>query len=348
MPEACQTAYRSSTPEIQTKIRRLIEVWKQRNVFEATILEACMTRLDDVDKAKGTSGKKSLMGKSLHSSSSGSGMPKELETLGPLQLTVSKISLDARRTIDTAERDYAQLNDPDVVLPTPPVHAARLTGLIKSLAAAESAVNEIVKARQALITDIERILEINMKELEKEAETMAEMSSRKTMSENKKRDVEDTIMRGLSAENTPELELETGNGNGKRSSSFVDERPEVEELTPEPEDPPVMSGAIPPGEPTTLDDLTSSKSSPINPAVAAALSGFGGGGNTSRIRVASSSSLNGSSAKRRKMSHEEANAVPDMGSMGLDGAYDNPLGDVLANLDADVEELLKQEGAQNL
>ncbi|KAK5239993.1 hypothetical protein LTR40_014117, partial [Exophiala xenobiotica] len=95
MAEAIQTAYRSSPPETQSKIRRVVEVWRTRNVFETPILEAIESRIDEVDKTKGSSGKKTLMGQSLFNSSSSTGMPKELETLGPLQIAVTKEIISA-------------------------------------------------------------------------------------------------------------------------------------------------------------------------------------------------------------------------------------------------------------
>jgi regulator of Ty1 transposition protein 103 len=321
MPEAIQTAYRSSTPEIQTKLRRVTDVWKTRATFEAPILDAIEARLDEVDKSKGSSGgKKTLMGKSLFASSTDKPMPKELESLGPLQTAVTKGTIDARPSIDAAQKEYTTLTDPEIVLPTPPVYAAKLSGLIKQLSHAETAISASIKARQALIADLEKILEINKSALTKDEETFLELGSRKASAESKKRDVEDAIMRGLSS------------SEGDMDSSdptIVDayDRPEVEELTPEPESMPA-------------DDVPSN-----NPAVAAALSGFSDGGYTpGKVRQASNSSLNGQSAKRRKMSHGDDQAVPDLGEMGMEnlGRQGESVGSLLGNLDADVNELLEQ------
>ena len=105
-------------------------------------------------------------------------MPKELETLGPLQTAITKATIDARPLLDTAEREYEKNNDPDVALPSLPVHAANLTGLIKSLAAAESAVNATIKARQALIADLERIISTNKTTLDIEEQSRTVVAER--------------------------------------------------------------------------------------------------------------------------------------------------------------------------
>ncbi|KIW78432.1 hypothetical protein Z517_08268 [Fonsecaea pedrosoi CBS 271.37] len=309
MPEAIQTAYRSSPPEIQGKIRRVVEVWRTRNVFEVPILDAIDARVDEVDKSKGSGGKKTLMGNSLFGSTSSSGaMPKELESLAPLQIAVTKETISARPAIDNAQNEYTKLNDPEAVLPSPPVHAARLSSLIKSLAAAESSVSASIKARKALIADLERILEINKTALAKDEETYLTLESRKTSTEAKKREVEDAIIRGLSSAEAASSEHFGGTGTGGASagndaalndvggnnlsgetaaSHFLSERPEIEEFTDDEGDfmphgmfdqPPPSTAqwdrsAAAPAAPAS-PDLASFR--PNNPAVAAALADFSG------------------------------------------------------------------------
>lgn len=44
--EAAATAYRGATSEVQGKLRRVIEVWRERHVFEVPIQEAIEARID--------------------------------------------------------------------------------------------------------------------------------------------------------------------------------------------------------------------------------------------------------------------------------------------------------------
>ena len=44
--EAMEIAYRGTTPEIQGKIRRVLAVWRDRNIFEPAILGEIDQRLD--------------------------------------------------------------------------------------------------------------------------------------------------------------------------------------------------------------------------------------------------------------------------------------------------------------
>lgn len=244
MPEAAQTTYRSSTTEVQQKIRRLVEVWRARNVFEGPIQDAIEARLDEIDKTR-PAGKKPLMGGSLFGSSSGSGgLPKELESLAPLQLEVSKANLSTASTTNTANAEYDKLNEPNAQLPAPPLHAARLSALLKSLATAESSVAESVKARKALISGLEKILESNRILLSKDERSLEDLQTRRSAMETKRRDVEDNIRRTANAE--PDATYD----NQGRSGSFTSladetDRPEYEALTPPP-----VEAFTPTGSPT--------------------------------------------------------------------------------------------------
>lgn len=44
--EATATAYKGATNEIQQKLKRVVQVWRERNVFEQPIQEAIEARMD--------------------------------------------------------------------------------------------------------------------------------------------------------------------------------------------------------------------------------------------------------------------------------------------------------------
>ncbi len=44
--EASATAYKGATNEVQTKIKRVIEVWRQRLIFEPAIQDAVEARIE--------------------------------------------------------------------------------------------------------------------------------------------------------------------------------------------------------------------------------------------------------------------------------------------------------------
>lgn len=44
--EATATAYKGATSEVQGKLKRVVEVWRQRQIFELPIQEAIESRID--------------------------------------------------------------------------------------------------------------------------------------------------------------------------------------------------------------------------------------------------------------------------------------------------------------
>ncbi|KAA6411691.1 MAG: DUF618 domain-containing [Lasallia pustulata] len=350
--EASATAYKGATTEVQQKIRRVIEVWRQRQIFEQPIQEAVEARIDELDKSR-SSGKKPLLGGSLFSNPSGPSAPLELQPIFPFHIAVSKAVVAATGAASAANLEYDKLTDPNTSTPTPPVHAARLSSLLRSLASAEGAVSESIKARRALVEGLEKLLQTNKTALASEESQHFELVSRKTTIEAKKREVEDGIMRGLSAEPSPPIHGSPGlestpNGKGLRhdSASAEPERPDVEALTPPP-----METLTPVGSPraeglsiltiTTGADLIHEQppnhneaapatSPPLIPATAGSdlLSSFAMPPVRHHPGSPFSNNNSGGAFKKRKL---EA----DYGDFGS--------GDAMEDLDEDVAELLRAE-----
>ncbi|KAJ5772906.1 RNA polymerase II large subunit CTD [Penicillium paradoxum] len=225
--DATSAAYKGSTVDYQQRIRRVVEVWRQRNVFDGAILDAVEARIDELDKARSTTKKQSLGGSFFKDTSSGS-TPTELQPLVPLQVALSKAVIKSNSSSTTATSEFDKLHDPNAPKPTLPVHAARLSSLLKTLANAENSVSEVIKSRRELIDGLEKILQTNRAELSKEEALGAEFSQKKASVDNKKREVEDAIMRGLPSEESSTYPSDNI-GHGDPAG-----RPEIEALTPPP------------------------------------------------------------------------------------------------------------------
>ncbi|KAG5292597.1 DUF618 domain-containing protein [Histoplasma ohiense] len=396
--DATAVAFKGASNDIQRKLRRVIEVWRQRNIFEEPIQQAVEARVDEVDKSK-SSGKKPLLGGSLFASSPGS-IPSELQPLAPLQTAVSKATVSSSAAVTAANTEYDKMNDPLAQVPTPPVHAARLSQLLKSLANAESSVSEIIKSRQCLIQGLEKLLDTNRTALTKEQALVEQLAARKMETEGKKRDVEDAIMRGLSVEDSSMLRgVGSGNDTGNTESTTPSqlgeepERPVIEALTPPPVEDLTPTGSPTQNQPPGVEEYHNNQhqhqhqhqptagigvfthpgqpelpqhqylsEAPILPQQApadgqvtttsittptidltstlAALHGHGqqlSRENPPNANINVGANTNGSSVKKRKVSHPLVHAQQDE-YPGFSAE-----GDVMAELDDDVAELLRQE-----
>jgi regulator of Ty1 transposition protein 103 len=118
-------------------------------------------------------------------------------------------------------------------MPSPPMHAAGLAALVKKLAVAEGAVTESIKARQALVAGLEKLLETNKVKLQHEEAQVLDLRTRKDAIESRKRKVEEAILKGLSAAETNEISA-AAPLPAATTSPAAQERPQMEELTPPP------------------------------------------------------------------------------------------------------------------
>lgn len=180
----------------------------------------------EIDKSRSTTKKQTLGGSFFKDASSGS-TPSELQPIVPLQVALSKAVVSSNPLSTTATSEFNKLHDPAAPRPTLPVHAARLSQLLKSLANAENSVSEVIKSRRALIDGLEKILQTNRAELSKEEALATDLAQKKGLTDTKKRQVEDAILGGMASE-----DASTGPEDSERNDGSS--RPEVEAITPPP------------------------------------------------------------------------------------------------------------------
>lgn len=250
---------------------------------------------------------------------------------------MSKLVLSTRTSVNAANQDFDKLTDPAAVAPSAPVHAARLNGLLKTLANAEGAVAEGIKARKALIDALEKVLETNRISLATEEGQLEMLANRREEVDNKKKEVEDSIMRGF-ASNSPGTPAGPDGSPGSNHTPITPiepDRPEIEALTPPgyPQDPeqPVPEYSID-GTHKDAQSLTTGQpnNSPSQPAAALdLLSSLA----TSYNKPPSAAAGIGSAKKRKLNDNAE---FPDLGGDAMDG------------LDADVAEMLRQDSGDGV
>lgn len=132
----------------------------------------------------------------------------------------------AKNSLNTANADYEKLADPAATTAALPVQAARLSGLLKSLANAEGAVTQCIRARKGLIKQLEKMLAANREMLAADEQQMMVLSGRRTEVEQRRQAVEMAIIGGLSGPG------EEQSPAGHDSVSPEPDRPQVEALTP--------------------------------------------------------------------------------------------------------------------
>ncbi|KAI0515357.1 RNA polymerase II-binding domain-containing protein [Xylaria bambusicola] len=310
--EAVAVAYKGAPHDVQQRIRRVVDVWRDRGVFEGPIQQAVEARIHDLDKARGST--KAGLGGSIFGSASA--CPAELTPLVAPQQNVTKVALSTKPTMTSANKDYDGLMAPGSTVPSAPVYAARLSGLLKTLAQAEGAVEQSVKARRELVNQLQKLLDANRNALIEDENELENVMQKRLKVEDKKEEIEKAIMAGLPNDEP----YPTGNAQEEEPAVELD-RPEVEALTPlsndedfepEPNPAPEWSPEFPP------EDTDFSRVVPTMQT-------------TSSIGSPSKSvEISANGAKKRRL--EDTSDFPDLGGDGIE---------------ADVAEILRKDSSSN-
>ncbi|KAI0200997.1 RNA polymerase II-binding domain-containing protein [Astrocystis sublimbata] len=222
--EAVTAAYKGAPHDVQQRIRRVVDVWRERGVFEGPIQQAVETRIHEIDKTRGTTKAGGIGGSIFGAASS---VPQELTPLVAPQQNVSKVVQSVKPAVTSAKSDYDNLMAPGSTVPSAPVYAARLSGLLKTLAQAEGAVEQCVKARRELVSELQKLLDTNRNALIADEDELEDVLTKKLRVEDKKNEVERAIMAGL-----PNDEPYPTGGSSLDDSHDQQPAPEVEALTP--------------------------------------------------------------------------------------------------------------------
>lgn len=241
IPDATVTAFRGAPGDIQLKIRRVVDVWRQRAVFDPLVQQSIERSVDALEGAR----KKPMLGGSLLPTSGQGGVPSELQKLADLQTTLTRSELGIKPSLASSTSEYSQVLEPPADLKVPlPKQAAQLGALQKSLAQASDAVTASLTARKALLAELEALVKSNQDALQAEQEQITELQGKRGVADATRADVEDQIMKGLGEDDAAEASAATDGFEG--GIEMEAERPEMEPLTP-----PTIESFTPPAETET-------------------------------------------------------------------------------------------------
>ena len=235
MVDAFGASYVGANGETRTKLRRVMEIWRQRNIFDPDVQNAIEKKINDIDKGRGAKGK---LGGSLFASGglSDGSVPAEMKDLVNLHTNLAKAAIASEAATTTAANECDQLMSPTAPTPTPPVHAARLNQLLKSLSAAHSSIQTTLAARDALLAGLEKVVNDNRTAREQEEMQIQNLECQRPEIEDRKAKVEDAIMKGISAEEEVNSSASMDHIDSATGGDQDILRPEIEQLTPPPID----------------------------------------------------------------------------------------------------------------
>lgn len=207
-------AYAKVSPDIRNRIKRVTGVWRQRNIFAPDVLDAVEARFSDVDK--GRSAQASVAKRAAPMAS----LPSELTKLAQLQQELTASLSSSTIAVASALQGYAQLIGAES-LPSPPVYAARLVQLLRSVDTAVEAAGGAIDKRKETITQLEGQLVVYKASLQAEQSQLEDLERKKQKTVQTQKEVEELILGSLN-----EQDARSTTPDGEPPS------PDIEALTP--------------------------------------------------------------------------------------------------------------------
>ncbi|KAK9247524.1 RNA polymerase II-binding domain-containing protein [Lipomyces tetrasporus] len=189
--EALESAYRQCNADLQERIRRVVDVWRQRTVFSDEVLKEIESRLDDSDKKKPKQmggGRRIGQGMSF-----GLGLPLDLAKLATAHSDVTSKANTLGEAVSGANKYYAAVTEADA-LPAPMEYASQIEKVLVSVNSALKASDEMLKTRQELIRQLESLLSVNKAALESETRQRDVLEEKKQKTLDLQKDVSDMIL----------------------------------------------------------------------------------------------------------------------------------------------------------
>ncbi|KAF8466632.1 RNA polymerase II-binding domain-containing protein [Kalaharituber pfeilii] len=231
--EATELAYQSP-PDIQQKVKRVVQVWRQRQIFDNETLNSIEARVEAVEKGKPMGGTGRRIGGGILGGGlgGGGGVPQELSKLVTAHQNLTGKLSTSTISYGSANMEYTKHMESNNI-PAPPVYAARLSQLLKTLDTAHTAVQDAITARSELLKNLELLLDTNKAALAGEQQQLDEIIAKRAKTDEMKREVENKILSGLDSSNG-NSGRESADARSKTPEEF--DRPAVEALTPPPMD----------------------------------------------------------------------------------------------------------------
>ncbi|BFZ60344.1 hypothetical protein YB2330_001380 [Saitoella coloradoensis] len=218
---AIENAYRHGNTDVHSRLRRVIQVWRQRQVFPESVIAAVEAKTQV--QASGSSGssnptKATLLNKRAESSSNSVAQPapQGLEELVSAQKTLLGAFTASATAYEAVTGAYDEVTKFQNNINNDPTQALRLFQLKEALSQASTSIDQAVSARKHVITRIERLLQLNKAALQKDEERRKEL-------EDKFSRVDDIVM-----------SINAPTEQSARSTTPDVPPPAVEELTPPP------------------------------------------------------------------------------------------------------------------
>lgn len=192
VPGALGYVYRQASADIKPRIKRVADVWRQRQVFPEDVLDKIDAALLDTRKPGGGFGFGSGKFGDSSSSSSAPELPPILSKLASLHKNLTAATGLSNVSLKTANDDYQSIVESDN-LPAPKEYASKLALLEPRLLSAHVNLTKRLNARREFIDQLISLTRSNEVLLNEDEELLKELDAKKAKVHELKTELVDMI-----------------------------------------------------------------------------------------------------------------------------------------------------------
>lgn len=204
VPDTLADTYRQVPKDIKDRIKRVIDVWKQRMVFPPETLEMIdkkvLTEPGAPSSSSGMAGGSSLLNNISGFGGSMSVIPSALKQLTSLQSRLEDNETKVQKLRDPVIKEYSELFDTEA-LPAPPAYAKKLSSLLTNLESATTSTQKSIATRKDVLSHLKSLVETNEASLKKEESLLSDLDEKLKHTKETKTEVEGMLV-GSEAEAT--------------------------------------------------------------------------------------------------------------------------------------------------
>lgn len=199
VPDALADTYRQVPKDVKDRIKRVIDVWKQRMVFPPETLEIIDNKVLTAPAAPSSSSGMMAGGSSLLNNISGFGdggmsvIPPTLKQLTSLQRALDDNETNVQKLRDPVIKEYSELFDTEA-LPAPPAYAKKLASLSTNLESATMATKKSITTRKDVLSHLKALVETNETALKEEETLLSELDEKLNHTKATKTEIEGMLV----------------------------------------------------------------------------------------------------------------------------------------------------------
>ncbi|CAN6651835.1 regulator of Ty1 transposition protein 103 [Trichomonascus vanleenenianus] len=181
MPAALASAHRQTSKEVRDKIKRVVDVWRQRQIFGPAVLAAIDTQIKD--------GRPGALSGSLDALAP----PPELKDASDIQKQLNDTDILTTKLQANAVKEYKDLFDTDM-LPAPPEYSRKLYGLKQSLSSSILSLGKTIELRRQFVEQLQKLIDTNKARIASDEKLLADFGEKLKHATETKKEIDQMLV----------------------------------------------------------------------------------------------------------------------------------------------------------